>query len=140
MSRELTRFVASAARREPGWHSGYVQLKLDAPVASTRSLPRRQVSTVRPDPVRAPRKSVPTPTPAEGGCHQPVVTPMDDLLGRAWADLGRISGPMWVRLLIQPTVAAILGVRAGLRDARQGRPPYLWAVVRDSLGTRRAAS
>jgi len=57
---------------------------------------------------------------------------MDDLLGRAWADLGRISGPMWVRLLIQPTVAAILGVRAGLRDARTGRPPYFWAVVRDS--------
>ena len=32
------------------------------------------------------------------------------------------------RLVLQPTVAAILGFRAGLRDARQKRPPFFWAV------------
>jgi len=39
-----------------------------------------------------------------------------------------VSGPMKFRLLLQPTVAAIFAVRAGLRDAREGRRPYFWAV------------
>ncbi len=42
--------------------------------------------------------------------------------------LGRFSGPMALRLLIQPTVATLLAVRAGLRDARLGRPPFLRAL------------
>ena len=50
---------------------------------------------------------------------------MDDLLTR-------LEGPMWTRLILQPTVAAILGARAGLADARQGRPPYFWALLRHS--------
>jgi hypothetical protein len=36
---------------------------------------------------------------------------------------------MWIRLLLQPTVAAILGIRAGLADARHGRPAYLRAIL-----------
>jgi hypothetical protein len=42
--------------------------------------------------------------------------------------IGRASGPLTFRLLVQPTVAAILAFRAGLRDAREGRTPYLWSV------------
>ena len=42
--------------------------------------------------------------------------------------IGRASGPLSLRLLVQPTVAAILAVRAGLRDARAGQAPYLWSV------------
>ena len=57
---------------------------------------------------------------------------MDDFLGRAWHDLvGRMHGPMFARLVIQPAVAAVLAIRAGLRDAREGRGPYLWRLASD---------
>ena len=36
---------------------------------------------------------------------------------------------MYVRLLIQPVMAGILATRAGLKDAREGRPAFLWAVL-----------
>src|SRR4029077_5750191 len=36
---------------------------------------------------------------------------------------------MNLRLIIQPTVATILAIRAGLRDARKNRGPFLWAVL-----------
>lgn len=42
---------------------------------------------------------------------------------------GRVSGPMSLRLLIQPTVAIILAIRAGLRDGREGKVPYFWNVL-----------
>ncbi len=35
---------------------------------------------------------------------------------------------MKIRLLLQPTMAAIFAIRAGWKDAREGRPPYFWAV------------
>ena len=55
---------------------------------------------------------------------------MDEILRRVWENLiGRISGPMSLRLIIQPTVALILAVRAGLNDARQGRPAFFWAAL-----------
>ena len=57
---------------------------------------------------------------------------MDDFLGRGWHDLvGRLHGPMFARLLVQPAVAAILAIRAGLRDVREGRGPYLWRIASD---------
>lgn len=34
-------------------------------------------------------------------------------------------GPLAFRLVLQPLVAAALGIRAGLADARLGRPPFL---------------
>ena len=43
--------------------------------------------------------------------------------------IGRVDGPFNFRVLVQPTVAAILAIRAGLRDARDNRPPFLfWAI------------
>ena len=52
-----------------------------------------------------------------------------DFFTQVWEMLiGRASGPLTVRLILQPTVATVLAVRAGLRDAREDRPPYLWAV------------
>ena len=58
---------------------------------------------------------------------------MDDLLARVWEDLvARVGGPMTFRLLVQPIVAGMLAVRAGHRDARAGRPPYLWGVFTES--------
>jgi hypothetical protein len=57
---------------------------------------------------------------------------MDEILKRVWEDLiGRSTGPMNVRLIVQPIVASILAIRAGLADAREGRPPFLWSAVTD---------
>ena len=54
---------------------------------------------------------------------------MHDIFARLWHNLyGRVSGPMNLRLIIQPAVATILAICAGLRDAHQNRPPFLWAV------------
>ena len=39
---------------------------------------------------------------------------------------------MSVRLLIQPLMASVLAIRAGLRDTREHRPPFFWATVFDA--------
>jgi len=55
---------------------------------------------------------------------------MDEMLTRLWENLGgRIGGPMSLRLLLQPTIAAILAIKSGLGDARAGKPPYLWTIL-----------
>ena len=44
---------------------------------------------------------------------------MNDILARVWGNLyARLTGPMNLRLIIQPTVATILAIRAQL-----DRPP-----------------
>jgi hypothetical protein len=35
------------------------------------------------------------------------------------------------RLIIQPTVAAIIAIQAGLKDAREGRPAFFWTALSD---------
>jgi hypothetical protein len=48
---------------------------------------------------------------------------MNEMLQRVWDNLiGRTSGPMNFRLIIQPAVAIFIAIRAGLNDAREGRP------------------
>jgi hypothetical protein len=37
--------------------------------------------------------------------------------------IGRSEGPMTFRLILQPAMAVFLAIRAGLRDAREGKPP-----------------
>lgn len=55
---------------------------------------------------------------------------MDELLTRMWEDLiGRVGGPMRLRFLLEPAMAALLAIRAGLTDAREHKAPYLWAVL-----------
>ena len=57
---------------------------------------------------------------------------MEEYLTRVWNDLGaRIGGPLSLRLLLQPTMAMIFAIRAGLKDAKTGRPPYFYAVFND---------
>lgn len=64
---------------------------------------------------------------------------MDEILKRAWDNLiGRASGPMNFRLLMQPAMAAFLAIRAGLRDAREGRPAFFWAALADSSHRRQS--
>ena len=43
--------------------------------------------------------------------------------------IGRAIGPMKFRLILQPAMAAIFAILAGLKDAREGRPPYLWSIL-----------
>ena len=42
--------------------------------------------------------------------------------------IGRISGPMQFRLLLQPGMALIQGIRDGLKDARTNQPAYFWSI------------
>lgn len=57
---------------------------------------------------------------------------MEELIVRAWEGLvDRVGGPMTFRLILQPMMATLLAVRAGLKDAREGRPPYLWTLITD---------
>ncbi len=42
--------------------------------------------------------------------------------------ISRSEGPLHLRLLIQPLIAAALGAKDGLNDARKGAPPYFWAI------------
>jgi hypothetical protein len=62
---------------------------------------------------------------------------MDDLAARFWGDLvGRLHGPLQLRLFLQPTMAAIFAIRDGLKDAREGRPAYFWAIFSNASARR----
>jgi hypothetical protein len=57
---------------------------------------------------------------------------MEDVLTRFFGNLiDRVGGPMSFRLVIQPAVAAFFAIKAGLEDAREGRPAYFWAILTD---------
>ncbi len=54
---------------------------------------------------------------------------MEEAVRRGWENLiGRSDGPMTFRLIMQPAMAVFLAIRAGLQDAREGQPPFLWAI------------
>ena len=58
---------------------------------------------------------------------------IQDIVVRQWNDLlARPSGPLSFRFLLQPVMAAIVAVRAGLRDARLGREPYFKLILTDA--------
>jgi hypothetical protein len=55
---------------------------------------------------------------------------IDDIWMRFLENMvARVSGPMKLRLFLQPTMAAIFAIRSGLKDARDGRPAFLWTVI-----------
>jgi hypothetical protein len=55
---------------------------------------------------------------------------VDEVIARTVSDLvARVSGPMWFRFILQPTMAGIFAWRAGVEDARTGQPAYFWAVL-----------
>jgi hypothetical protein len=54
---------------------------------------------------------------------------IDEFLTRFAADIvGRVHGPMSFRLILQPLMAVTFAFRDGRKDAREGKPPYAWAV------------
>lgn len=55
-----------------------------------------------------------------------------DTLQRVFTDLiGRLVGPLHLRLVLQPAMAIFFGVRDGLKDAREGNPAYFWSLFTD---------
>jgi hypothetical protein len=63
---------------------------------------------------------------------------VEDILSRFVGDLiGRLSGPLTLRLFLQPAVATFFAVRDGLKDAREGRPPHFWRMVTGPADARR---
>lgn len=57
---------------------------------------------------------------------------MDDIWMRIVENMtDRVSGPLKFRFLLQPIVAAILAILAGLKDAKTGNPPYFWSLLTD---------
>jgi uncharacterized membrane protein len=58
---------------------------------------------------------------------------MGDTWTRIAEDLiGRVTGPMKLRLLFQPIMASVFAIIAGLKDAKAGKPPYFWGLFRDA--------
>jgi hypothetical protein len=55
---------------------------------------------------------------------------MDNIWERVGSNLiARVSGPMKFRLVLQPCMAAFFAIRAGLADAKAGKPPWFWELV-----------
>jgi len=54
---------------------------------------------------------------------------VEEILSRIFENLiDRVSGPMKFRLILQPLMATIFAIRNGLKDAKEGRPPYFWGL------------
>ena len=55
------------------------------------------------------------------------------MVSRGWENfLARPNGPLNLRFILQPTMAGLLALRAGIQDAREGRQGYVWAMLTDS--------
>lgn len=55
---------------------------------------------------------------------------MNDIWQRVVGNLfGRLDGPLHFRFIMQPVMAMILAMIGGIKDARLGKPPYLWGAV-----------
>lgn len=57
---------------------------------------------------------------------------MDELWARIIDGvIERTSGPLHLRLIVQPLMAVTFAVIAGLKDAKAGKSPYFWALLID---------
>jgi hypothetical protein len=57
---------------------------------------------------------------------------MEEMVTRFFENLvGRLHGPMGVRLFLQPIMAAIFAFKDGRKDAREGKPAFFWALFTD---------
>src|SRR5690349_17058086 len=55
---------------------------------------------------------------------------MWDMIVRGFLNvIDRFGGPMTIRVILQPLMASFFAVRAGLKDAREGKPPYFSGFV-----------
>ena len=57
---------------------------------------------------------------------------MIEILNRIAEDMiDRISGPMHFRVYFQPFMALLFATISGIKDAREGNPPYFWSIFTD---------
>ena len=55
---------------------------------------------------------------------------MDELWQRFVGNLlGRLDGPLHFRFILQPLMSTLLAIAGGIKDARLGKPPYLWGAL-----------
>ena len=63
---------------------------------------------------------------------------MEEILIRMWHNLvERTDGTMSFRVYFQPLMASIFAIRAGIKNAREGRRGYLWALIHPTSYSRR---
>jgi hypothetical protein len=51
--------------------------------------------------------------------HDPFSNPLVGLIGRT-------AGPLKFRFVLQPLMAIFLAIRSGIKDSREGKPPFFW--------------
>ena len=51
---------------------------------------------------------------------------MDNAIPNALLDW--LTGPLHLRMIFQPLMGCIFGIRDGWKDAKAGRPAYFWAI------------
>jgi len=57
---------------------------------------------------------------------------VDQWFAQVWEEIAaRPDGPLAGRFYLQPAMATFFAIRDGLKDARNGRPPYFWALFTD---------
>jgi hypothetical protein len=61
---------------------------------------------------------------------------MEDLLRMINDLVARTTGPMSFRLILQPVMASIFAILGGLKDAKAGKPPFLWTIFTDPAARR----
>ena len=59
---------------------------------------------------------------------------MQDMFTRFSQNLiGRLTGPLNLRFILQPVMSTIFSIRDGVQDAREGKPAFLWSLFTDPL-------
>ena len=62
---------------------------------------------------------------------------MQDMFTRFSQNLiGRLTGPLNLRFILQPVMSTIFAIRDGVQDAREGKPAFLWSLFTDPLHRR----
>jgi len=57
---------------------------------------------------------------------------MEELLIQTWNELvGRLGGPLWIRIVLQPVLSSVVGLLIAVKDARAGRPHFFRALLTD---------
>ena len=55
---------------------------------------------------------------------------MEEMFVRIYVNMvDRVSGPMHFRIFLQPIMAAIFAIIAGIKDSKKGNPDYFWAML-----------
>jgi len=69
-----------------------------------------------------------------GAQRNNMIRMITEAAARGWENFtARPEGPLNFRFIIQPTLASIIAIRAGLKDAKARKPAYLWTALTSSV-------